>query len=383
MASKTTSFAFISYAHDNGSIVFPVIDEIVGRGYAVWYDKGINVSSAWTDEVGRAIIECDAVVAFISKESVASKYVRSEIEFALNQSKRIIPVYLDGIEVLPPGLALGLNVTQGVMGKKSAVDIASQICAGLEFSAVERQSEAKKQQDFRKSRNLFTAKIAAAVCVAVLVVGGLVFFKSLAKDESYRIVLNKSVYLPAEPIVISLKEVTQEMIDNRAIVGVWKEDEKIGENYEWYAYIDGLEADGNLLRAPIRSGDYEARAYASIKVNAETFRYGASFSVAKNSLGVFQLAIDASEYAPKAPIGVTIGDVPQDMVKDTPIVGIYRAKAPSSELIEYAPIASAFFNVNLAAPEEEGEYEIRAYSNSEVKSAEALVALSRFSVVDR
>jgi hypothetical protein len=53
------TFVFISYAHENSErVFFPVIEMIAGEGYQVWYDKGINISSTWTDEIATAIMNC-------------------------------------------------------------------------------------------------------------------------------------------------------------------------------------------------------------------------------------------------------------------------------------------------------------------------------------
>jgi hypothetical protein len=54
---------------------------------------------------------------------MASNYVRSEVEFALDKKVKLIPVYLDGMDVLPPGLALMLHSTQGIEGKDSQIII--------------------------------------------------------------------------------------------------------------------------------------------------------------------------------------------------------------------------------------------------------------------
>jgi hypothetical protein len=130
------SFVFVSYDHDDSDVVFPIIESVSASGYALWYDKGINISSTWTDEIALAIMKCKIFVVFISKNSVESSYVRSEIEFALNNKIKIIPVYLDGLEILPPGLALGLNTTQGITDVGSQDEIAAHICDALAYNDV-------------------------------------------------------------------------------------------------------------------------------------------------------------------------------------------------------------------------------------------------------
>ncbi|MDR1966592.1 MAG: TIR domain-containing protein [Synergistaceae bacterium] len=163
------SFAFVSYDHEDSGAVFPVIEKVSAGGYAIWYDKGINISSTWSDEIALAIMRCKIFIVFISKNSVSSSYVRSEIEFALNNRTRIVPVYLDGQEILPPGLALGLNSTQGIMDASSSDGIAAQICEAIAYNNVPKQFEAsapaaggaKPAQPARRPR--FGYLIAAAV----------------------------------------------------------------------------------------------------------------------------------------------------------------------------------------------------------------------------
>ena len=137
------AFVFISYAHEDAAVVFPIIENVSANGYHIWYDKGINISSTWTDEIAIAILGCKAFVVFITAGAMSSPYVRSEVEFALNKQIKIIPVYLEGQEVLPPGLALGLSATQGVTNVSDPARIAADICAALAFNQIPKQGEIK------------------------------------------------------------------------------------------------------------------------------------------------------------------------------------------------------------------------------------------------
>jgi hypothetical protein len=104
---------FVSYAHQDAGIVFPVIERVSAGGYAIWYDKGISISSTWTDEIAIAIMKCKAFLLFASKNSVNSSYVRAEVEFALNQRIWVIPVYLDGMDIPPPWPCAGAKRDTG------------------------------------------------------------------------------------------------------------------------------------------------------------------------------------------------------------------------------------------------------------------------------
>jgi hypothetical protein len=123
-------FVFVSYAHDDLPFVSSVVEGIVSSGYKVWYDKNIDVTSIWSDEIANAILASKVFVVFVTKASMASQYVRAEVEFALSKKVKVIPVYLEGMDVLPPGLSLVLHSTQGLEGNNPQIVI-FRICKWL------------------------------------------------------------------------------------------------------------------------------------------------------------------------------------------------------------------------------------------------------------
>ena len=52
------------------------------------------------------------------------------MEFALGKKVKVIPVYLEGMDVLPPGLSLILHSTQGLEGNNPQI-ITFKICKWL------------------------------------------------------------------------------------------------------------------------------------------------------------------------------------------------------------------------------------------------------------
>jgi len=125
-AIRDKPFIFISYSHSDAHCVFPVLEAIAAAGYNIWYDQGIEVNTTWSDELANAIAASDAVVAFISQNAMASQYVRAEVEFALSKNVKVLPIYLEGTKVLPPGLSLVLHTTQGIVSNNADV-IASKL----------------------------------------------------------------------------------------------------------------------------------------------------------------------------------------------------------------------------------------------------------------
>ncbi|MDR1581510.1 MAG: toll/interleukin-1 receptor domain-containing protein [Synergistaceae bacterium] len=384
------SFVFISYAHHDSDVVFSIIEGIDTNGYALWYDKGISISSTWTDEIATAILNCAVFVIFITKESAESMYVRSEIEFALNNRTKVIPVYLDGMGVLPPGLALGLNSTQGIMDVSSPESVTRQICAALESNGVAKKSDVKsaniKYKRHRKSlgRSGKFLRLAAAVIALIAVGFALSGFisRSDAKRENYGFEIGKTIYAPAEPIMIVLSDVTQKTIERGAIIGVARAGDKHGE-YVSYEFIDS-DSLGIKLRAPMEEGDYVVRGYGSGSELSESTLVGSvPFSVSGDSFGEFGLTIDRREYAPSENILVNVMGVPKYMLEDGAEVILSKAGEKPGEYIIYMVISTRDEQFEFRAPTDAGEYEIRAYSNNDVYAESTIVAREKFSVLEK
>ncbi|MCL2010939.1 MAG: toll/interleukin-1 receptor domain-containing protein [Synergistaceae bacterium] len=211
-----SSFIFVSYAHKDARFVFPVIDGINANGYKVWYDGGIRISASWTDEIAKAVQTCAVFLTFISKNAMESDFVRREIEFALTIPKKtIIPVYLDGMDVLPSGLALMLSTTQGITNEKYPVEVVSRILKALENNGIAREGEidsgwreklTSRLKKYRKKSLLLKLAVAAPVIAAILVAGYLRLFPAKpAPLELQASLINVSVQSdrPSDELLLS------------------------------------------------------------------------------------------------------------------------------------------------------------------------------------
>lgn len=107
-------FLFISYAHKNSDLVFPFLVELEAKGYRIWYDEGIEPGTEWPEAIASAIESCCCVLVFISPDSVLSRNVSNEINFALNTEKKMICIHLRET-VLPKGLALQTGGIQSIL----------------------------------------------------------------------------------------------------------------------------------------------------------------------------------------------------------------------------------------------------------------------------
>ena len=107
-------FVFVSYSHQDASMVYPEIDNLFQMGCRVWYDQGIKPSSDWNEELANAIQRCRLFLAFLSPHAVASEHVRNEINYAASHAKPILAIHLAPHET-PASLALQLGRFQAVI----------------------------------------------------------------------------------------------------------------------------------------------------------------------------------------------------------------------------------------------------------------------------
>lgn len=99
------NYIFISYAHKDSDIVYPIIEELNARGYRVWYDDGISPGSEWPEYIARHIDKCDTVLFFASPNSVASENCRREVNFTISRNKKFLSII-----IAPTDFSLGMEL---------------------------------------------------------------------------------------------------------------------------------------------------------------------------------------------------------------------------------------------------------------------------------
>lgn len=92
-------YAFVSYAHNDKEIVYPILSTLNQKGFHIWYDEGILVPDNWENEIMEYLVPAKCVIIFISNNAMESKYVKFEIHQALDANKKIIPIYIEETEV--------------------------------------------------------------------------------------------------------------------------------------------------------------------------------------------------------------------------------------------------------------------------------------------
>ena len=87
-------YIFISYSHSDSEIVFTEIKRLNELGYHVWYDEGISPGNEWTEEIASALEHCALFLVMFTPNSANSDNVQNEIDFALDDKKPCIGIYL-------------------------------------------------------------------------------------------------------------------------------------------------------------------------------------------------------------------------------------------------------------------------------------------------
>ena len=107
------SFLFISYAHRDTKLVYPIIRHMQGMGLRVWFDEGIVPGKEWDDYVAERVLKCDAMIAFISPNYLKSSNCRDEMNYARDEEKERLLIYLENVK-LTPGMAMRMNRIQTI-----------------------------------------------------------------------------------------------------------------------------------------------------------------------------------------------------------------------------------------------------------------------------
>jgi len=94
------SHIFISYARKDLDFASRIVGELAEKGLDTWIDwKSIPKGEYWEQEIYRGIEEADAFLFLLSPDSVRSQMCNKEIEHAVANSKRVLPIVIHETEV--------------------------------------------------------------------------------------------------------------------------------------------------------------------------------------------------------------------------------------------------------------------------------------------
>ena len=106
-------YIFISYAHKDYDIIFPILSNIQNKGFYFWYDDGIEPGNEWDESIAIHIKNSNIVLAFISTNYIESENCKDELKFARDENIERILIYLENTE-LPPGMKMRLGRQQAM-----------------------------------------------------------------------------------------------------------------------------------------------------------------------------------------------------------------------------------------------------------------------------
>lgn len=111
-------YIFISYSHQDKELVYPLISELMERGYRVWFDDGIRLSEEWPESIAHHLFYAESVIFFISNSFCSSKNCKREVNFAIDKDKDMFAVFLEPVE-MSLGMQMQLGTVQSIFYEQS------------------------------------------------------------------------------------------------------------------------------------------------------------------------------------------------------------------------------------------------------------------------
>ncbi len=125
-------YVFVCYAHKDEAAVYPEIKWLQEQGINVWYDEGVKPGTIWRSEIGEAVENAAHVLFYISNNSLTSDHCSREINYALDQRRNILPVYLEDVD-LTADLRVGLGRVQAIFaGKLSTIEYRAKLLTAFQ-----------------------------------------------------------------------------------------------------------------------------------------------------------------------------------------------------------------------------------------------------------
>ena len=96
-------YIFVSYAHADSEKVYPLLMVLQNAGYRIWFDRGIEAGTEWSNNIAEHLSQCEAFVFFLSEKSAQSENCLDEVAFAKSHNKPALMVCLEEDVKLPAG----------------------------------------------------------------------------------------------------------------------------------------------------------------------------------------------------------------------------------------------------------------------------------------
>lgn len=101
-------YIFLSYCRKDSAAVYPLFEQMAQDGYRVWYDNGNNAGDDWPENIAEHLDRSHICLAFVSEQSSISHNCKTEITFAIECNKKLVPVFLEDFP-MPLGMRMQLS----------------------------------------------------------------------------------------------------------------------------------------------------------------------------------------------------------------------------------------------------------------------------------
>jgi hypothetical protein len=92
------SHIFLSYARKDVTTINRLVAKLETNGYRVWVDReDLTGGERWRERIADAIKQADAFLLFLSPAAIVSENVSKEIDLAIDNHKRIIPIEIESV----------------------------------------------------------------------------------------------------------------------------------------------------------------------------------------------------------------------------------------------------------------------------------------------
>ncbi len=162
-------YVFVCYAHKDEAAVYPEIKWLHEQGINVWYDEGVEPGTIWRSEIGEAVENAAHVLFYISSNSLTSDHCSREINYALDQARHILPVYLEEVD-LTADLRVGLGRVQAIFaGELSTIEYRAKLLTAFQRNQLATTNSLPESTNEKKTfRKTIPLTITMFVFVAVV-----------------------------------------------------------------------------------------------------------------------------------------------------------------------------------------------------------------------
>ena len=156
---------FISYSRKDLKFVEQLAVDLTDAGLDVWYDlSGLEGGSQWSQEISKAIHNCDHVIMVVSPDSIKSKWVEEEFLLAGELKKNIIPLHYRKSDIPFGYRTLHFINIQGSSYQKNFNEI-------LRALGIKKPPTQKPSESFGKQKTIMPKTVMAIVILLAAILG--------------------------------------------------------------------------------------------------------------------------------------------------------------------------------------------------------------------